>query len=155
MLMWQRILVPTDFSPSSQRALEQAIALAHLTDAVIEVVHVLAPTPAVAASEGLAILTRGETRDDAEEQLDNWLDGIPGGELLARRVLDGEPSREIVAFADRERFDAIVMGTHGRTGLARALIGSVAERVVRHASCPVLTVRAPAQEEREARAEPP
>ena len=118
------------------------MALAHLTDGAVEVVHVVAVAPSVGMAEGIPLYVNDQSlREQAEARLNTWLEGIAGGELLARRVIIGEASREIVELATRERFDVIVMGTHGRTGLAHAFLGSVAERVVRRAGCPVLTVR--------------
>jgi nucleotide-binding universal stress UspA family protein len=134
------ILVPVDFSKPSLDALPHALALARKSEAQLTLLHVIEPLHAdmlidlpqsqrdarVAAHERLAKLA------DATKKV--WL--RTGRELRA-----GHPVDTITALAKRTNADLIVMGTHGRTGLKRCFIGSVAERVVRHALCPVLVVR--------------
>jgi len=85
------------------------------------------------------------TRKWAEESIEHWAGTARDKGLKVRTVLrSGVPYREVVALATDERADLVLMGTHGRGGLDRALLGSVADRVVRLAPCPVLTVRQPA-----------
>jgi universal stress protein A len=138
---WRRILVPTDFSVCSRAALQQALELAAGNRQAVEVVHI------VPGSLGNGVETMLEAYGvppdlvaTAEERLRTWL----GEHTLAPlqwRVLVGDPAREIVALTAEGRYDLVVLGTHGRTGLSRLLLGSVAERVVREAPCPVLTIR--------------
>jgi nucleotide-binding universal stress UspA family protein len=139
----ERILVPTDFSPGSHAALGYAAVFAARFGAVIEVLHVQdeADNPQAAASQ------EAETqRERTESQMDRFLLGTPGleGVKMVRRLRAGNPADAILALAEKERFDLIVLGTRGRTGLKRLVLGSVAEKVMREATCPVLTVRVPA-----------
>jgi nucleotide-binding universal stress UspA family protein len=143
---FRRILVPIDFSPSSRLALEHAKALVTKFGGVLEVLHVVedrvatelwpadghAPSPQIEevllrnAEQGLmACLTKEERAQY--------------GATLT--LLIGPPAMTIVEHAATSRADLIVMGTNGRSGLSHVLVGSVAERVVRTASCPVLVVR--------------
>jgi universal stress protein A len=132
----RRILAATDFSAGAGRALAYAETVARRLGAELVLVHV---------SEALAVVPGSDLaerqRIAAREQLDAQVDELAGRGLAARAVLRaGLPFDEIVAAADAEGADLIVMGTHGRSGLSHLLMGSVAERVVRQASCPVLTV---------------
>ncbi len=135
-----RILVPTDFSGTSDVALEYARALAARFDATLHLLHVL-DDPFVA--EGLAAEAyiteapsiRTSLLEDARTRLSHRVQGCATTEAVF-----GRGATTIVDYAERCGIDLIVMGTHGRTGLAHLLIGSVAERVVRTARCPVLTV---------------
>lgn len=133
-----KILVPMDGSPSSIAALTQALTLAEDVGASIDVLHVNAPAPAVASAEHQA----ERDMESAIAEAKKWL-----GERLSRHTDDGEPIRKILETAAAEHADLIVMGTHGRVGRLHALLGSVAEAVVRSAPCPVLTVRQPDGEE--------
>lgn len=139
------ILVPVDFSPHAQEAMEWALDLARRYDASLLLTHVLQPVPWLAAPDGMtytpadvAASTRNELSGSLEEMRRRVeASGVP----CAAELLDGHPASEIAALARRSAASLIVMGTHGRTGLQHALLGSVAEKVVRHAPCPVLTVR--------------
>ena len=142
-----RILVPTDFSPPSAAALAMAKELAARFGASIQLIHVLEDPYAAGsyAPEVYGYVPAGlrETwQRTAETQL---LAVLPEREREPFRaksaVVFGSPARTIVEYADTNNFDLIVMGTHGRGGVAHLLLGSVAERVVRTAHCPVLTVR--------------
>jgi nucleotide-binding universal stress UspA family protein len=148
MALIQKILVPVDFSESSRAALEYAAELARPFEATIDVVHVWQPptfistaslpeAPTVDAS--LIELVR-KNADEATARLaaDAKKQGLPVREARAE---PGVPARTIVEIAKADGYDLVVIGTHGRTGLSHAVMGSVAERVVRHAQCPVLTVR--------------
>jgi nucleotide-binding universal stress UspA family protein len=126
---FQNILVPVDGSPSSIAALEQALALADEATARIHVLHVNTPEATREMEDAMA---------EAERRL--------GGRLV-RRTEAGEPVRKILETAAAEDADLIVMGTHGRVGRLHALVGSVAEGVLRSAPCPVLTVRRKTGEE--------
>jgi nucleotide-binding universal stress UspA family protein len=137
-----KILVPIDGSPPSLAALWEAVALAEELEAAIDVLHVDSPnrfgvgsTTATAPGAGAqADRTMGEAIEAAQAQL---------GERLSRRSETGDPIRKILDVARSDHFDLIVMGTHGRVGRLHALVGSVAEAVVRSSHCPVLTVRRP------------
>ena len=140
-----RLLVPTDFSPTSDIALQYALDIAP-PDAAIHVLHVVEDLGVTAAypdgfymeSPGL----RGELTDEAHKRLQDIVRRAARPHLtLTTEVLVGWPVAAIVQDAKSRDADLIVMGTHGRSGLAHALLGSVAERVLRTAPCPVLTVR--------------
>lgn len=144
----KRILVPIDFSQHSLTALEYAIDLGAPTGATITVLHVLEPvaysTPAdlyagMATQLGNLL---AEQRRSARQQLDKIVERYgKKGVTLTVLLRDGVAYREIVDAATKGKADLIVQATHGRTGLSHILLGSVAERVVRTAECPVLTVR--------------
>lgn len=144
----KQILVPTDFSPSSWHALELAATLASRYQATVDVLHVW-ELPMLAHPEDLATGSRlpptlvGSLRDHAQLQLERFEASARDKGLQIRRAeaVAGNPYQTIVEAAERGNYDLIVLGTHGRTGVARALLGSVAERVVRHAPCPVLVAR--------------
>jgi nucleotide-binding universal stress UspA family protein len=133
-----RILVATDFSDDSAHALEHAKELARRfgSQIVLHADEMLAVVP----GSNLAV----ERRNAAQEQLDRIAKELNDRELSTVSVLrPGFASEEIVKLARDRVVDLIVMGTHGLTGIAHLLLGSVAEHVVRHAPCPVLTVRSP------------
>jgi len=129
----QRILAPVDLSSCSRSALEFACSLAATCGASVEVLFVSG-----------AGASRGAANDADAAELRRFVASIPGaaGVPLKERVEPGDPRERIVALASGG-FDAIVLGTHGRTGRPRSLAGSVAEGVVRTAACPVITVREP------------
>ena len=131
------ILVPLDGSAPSLAALEHALALAEDYHARIEVLDVIPPSDVVIAGD----------RDEIERAVDAAVDRARAalGERVSRRTVHGDPVWKIIVEAAREGFDLIVMGTHGRVGRLHAMLGSVAEGVVRNAPCPVLTVRAPGE----------
>jgi nucleotide-binding universal stress UspA family protein len=140
MLPVHTILHPTDFSEQSHHALCLACSLARDYNARLILLHVAA-RPVLAYGEGVFVSDSDELRLEASEKL-NHIE--PGPQIRAeRRVEEGDPIDEILHFAAENHVDLIVMGTHGRTGLRRLLMGSVAEQVVRKAPCPVLTVKTP------------
>jgi nucleotide-binding universal stress UspA family protein len=140
-----RILVATDFSPASEGAWLVARRLAGRLRAEIVVLHVLVEAPLF--SEGPFTMKHARSVFEAartwvEKTLGEWAGTATAVGVPARwTVRTGVPYKEIVAAAESERPDLIVMGTQGRGGLDRALLGSVAEKVIRLAPCPVLTVR--------------
>ena len=142
MLAIRTILHPTDFSEPSQNALGLACALARDYGARLIVLHI-AELPTVASAEGVVLPPNPEElRRAAQEQLDRL--PVPHANVRAERRLEqGDAVTEILRVAQEAHADLIVLGTHGRTGLGRLLMGSVAEQVVRKASCPVLTVKTP------------
>jgi nucleotide-binding universal stress UspA family protein len=127
--VFYRIVVPTDFSTCAEEAWALAQRVAHTCGSELVLVHVL----------------EAPLDSEARETLEQWAAKARQRGLKARTVVrTGTPHQEIVALATDERADLVVIGTHGRGGLNRALLGSVADRVVRLAPCPVLTVREPA-----------
>lgn len=151
-----RILVPIDFSPSSRAALEYALFLAAPFRAEVEALHVWEP-PGYVGPDALALLPVGtgqpgwdQTRADVQREVEQLLGRASDRpRAVAVRVEAGEPSDTILRLAREGGADLIVMGTHGRTGLARLLIGSVAEAVLRRSTCPVLTIRVPTKTPRD------
>jgi len=141
MLAVNTILHPTDFSERSLYAFCLACALTRDYGARLIVVHVAAVST-VAYGESVVPPNPEELRAAAQEQL-NRLQAPRTDVRAERRLAEGDAVEEILRVAQEANADLIVMGTHGRTGLRRLLMGSVAEQVVRRASCPVLTVKAP------------
>jgi nucleotide-binding universal stress UspA family protein len=146
--VFYRIVVPTDFSSCAEAAWALAQRLAESSGAELVLAHVLAEAPLY--GEGPFSMEKVRrvydlARKWGEEHVEQWVAAARDKGLTARGVLrTGVPYREILALATDERADLVVIGTHGRGGLDRALLGSVADRVVRLAPCPVLTVREPA-----------
>jgi nucleotide-binding universal stress UspA family protein len=141
----RHILAPTDFSDYSKKAISDAFELARTFGAKLSLLHVIEPLPY--PIEGFAPSAVGaDLLGDLEQQASTELaqvlpDAQEAKVEVTRAVAIGSPSQKIVETAEAEHVDLIVMATHGRTGLSHLLIGSVAERVVRTAPCPVLTVR--------------
>jgi nucleotide-binding universal stress UspA family protein len=141
-----KILVPVDFSRHSLETLRYATTLRNYFAASYVLLHV------VAAGEAEAFATLGGESDEVqsrraaealaelEREAERRRQDVPSLELTCRVVV-GVPFKEICRLAEEENFQLIVIGTHGRTGLSHLLIGSTAERVVQHASCPVLSVK--------------
>jgi len=146
--MFYRIIVPTDFSSCSEEAWRLAQRLAGMSGAELVLTHVLTEAPLF--REGPFIMPKVRevfeaARSFADAALEEWAAKARAEGLSARSMLrSGVAYQEIVALAGDERADLIVIGTHGRGGIDRALLGSVADRVIRLAPCPVLTVREPA-----------
>lgn len=143
MIAWKKICCAVDFEVHSRVAMAQAADLATTFDAELTLVHVVAP-PLAAASDVL-VSSRGLARAEAEEAeaaLARWRADAErrAGRPVSASVLEGEPAAEILRHAREERCDLLVLGTHGRTGMSRLVLGSVAERVARRAPCPVLVV---------------
>lgn len=156
-----RILVPIDFSASSRAAIEYAFFLAGAFGAEVVVLHVREPIGYV-GPETLALVATvpgqpspERMRADAAREVEQALaaaGGRPRGVQV--RVEAGDPAGTILAVAGDVEADLVVMGTHGRTGLSRLVVGSVAELVIRRSSRPVLVVRGPQGAVRAARAVP-
>ena len=167
---FQTILAPVDFSPYASEALQYAAMLAKRFDAMLLVLHVIDKDFEIVAAHhgsggrglpapllGPFAATLDETtrrtetvaidlREQAEAALQRFVLDVGSGLRLEKRVAVGHPFEQILEMSQREAIDLIVMGTHGRTGLGHAMMGSVAERVARLAPCPVLMVKAPASE---------
>lgn len=144
----KRILVPTDFSETADKALVYAKDLATRIGASLHLVHVFKDPYAVAACapEGYATVPAEMHERALEEVRERLLERLDADEEQqfrgSRGVVRGLTAPQIVDYAANQDIDLIVIGTHGRRGVAHLLLGSVAEHVVRTAACPVLTVRA-------------
>jgi nucleotide-binding universal stress UspA family protein len=145
--MYERVLVPTDRSSEMDRVVAHAASLAEVHGGTLDFVYVVntaafANLPMETSWDGLS-----ETlREEGEAALAAAAEKA-GDVPTERHLLEGGPSREITAYAERTGADLVVMGTHGRGGIDRILLGSVAERVVRSSPVPVLTVRVGKDEE--------
>lgn len=141
---WRRIVHATDFSAASEPAFAQALEIARRERAELVLVHVLEPISPFPGGDD-----RARHRDlrivmeaSARRALGPLLARAKHARVSARGVVtEGWPPEEIVKLARKRRADLIVVGTHGRTGMKRLMLGSVAERVILLAPCPVLTVR--------------
>lgn len=141
-----RMLVPTDFSSPSDLALEYAADMASRYGASIHLLHVMEDPALTAAYPDVYFVEfpalRQEMIEDAERRLaESLTQRVPANVKTTTHVVTGRPARVIAQEATDRGIDLIVMGTHGRGGLAHLMLGSVAERVLRMAPCPVLTVR--------------
>ncbi|HEX2675681.1 MAG TPA: universal stress protein [Polyangiales bacterium] len=142
---FRKILVPVDFSDHSEHAVEVAADMARRYGATMTLVHV--HQPVLYALPDSFILYPSEQLEGVlvvfREKLEAMKRALyaDGAMRIDTQVLVGIPVSSIVEHTKANQYDLIVMGTHGRTGVSHALIGSVAERVVRKATCPVLTVR--------------
>ena len=148
MITLNHVLVATDFGEASDAALNYGKALARTFGAALHVIHVTDDLashimPPALSPINLGPLQAGLERD-AQEMLDARISGEDLLELRARTaiVTSITPGQAILDYAGHADIDLIIVGTHGRTGLAHLFLGSIAERIVRSAPCPVLTVRA-------------
>lgn len=134
----QRVLVPVQSISESTNVLQFACDLAQRWGAELHLLHVI-PRSGHTTLVGTDSTARHAA---ARDELESWLQGIPpAGVPVLRSVQEGVPADEIIRYAEEHRISQIVMGTHGRSGLSHVMLGSVAERVMRHAPCPVLTIR--------------
>ncbi len=140
-----KILCPTDFSAPAEKAFEYAVFLAESQKADLALLHVVDQLHGftyyyeILAITPMEIVARMTKR--AHQDLQTLVDRVKGTVNATEAVRDGKTWVEICDAAKEEKADIIVIGSHGRTGLSHVMIGSVAETVVRHASCPVLVVR--------------
>lgn len=134
--MYDAILLPADGSPGSEAAIEHGIDLAALTDATVHAVHVAEVTDfGDVAEDDEDLVTQGHeivqpvvaTAEEADLE-------------VVETVLEGTPHERLVEYARRNAIDAIVIGTHGKSGISRVLLGSTAEKVIRESPVPVVTV---------------
>jgi nucleotide-binding universal stress UspA family protein len=143
----KRILWPTDFSPLSRHAAKYARGFRDVFKAELHVLHVITPpvTPdlnVMLPAEPPAAFSSEELHTMGREFLQRTIREEFGDEKgILYKTLLGTPWNGICEYAEKNEIDLIIIGTHGRTGLTRALMGSTAERVVQHASCPVLVVK--------------
>jgi nucleotide-binding universal stress UspA family protein len=150
MLNLKKILYPTDFSEYSLAALPYAVGLAQQNDAELYCLYVVEiPQEEYLTSEYMVPLNVPHVPEDkilrnARARMDRFIaDKVSGIDKVTSRVLVGVPFVEIIRYARDQSIDLIVIGTHGHSALAAMLLGTVAEKVVRKAPCPVLTVRHP------------
>ena len=141
MIPIRKILVPTDFSPNSDVALRYACEFALKYGAELHLLHVIEDL--ISEYDGITSLpgdARAQIKAEAERRIASLLTDWKGPAVV-RKTHAGTPFLEILRYAQDNSIDLIVLGTHGRSALSQVFIGSVAERVVRHARVPVLTVR--------------
>jgi nucleotide-binding universal stress UspA family protein len=139
----KRILLPVDFSEPSRKALQYARSFARQFNAEVLLLHVVeivpVPAPMVLVQD---TVTQGKVHEEAAKRLSEWRKEL-APEVSVRAVVSEalDAPRQILAAATENNVDLIILGTHGRTGLAHLFVGSTAEKVVRRAPCPVLIVR--------------
>jgi nucleotide-binding universal stress UspA family protein len=146
--MFVRILVPVDYSPSSRASAEYALKLAAKVGATVDVVHVW-DKPAY-VSDAVMVRRAGEEqrslaeliRENAESEMKEFVSSlsVPPGVSFGQRLVSGDPVGTLCSELKKGEHQLVVIGTHGRTGLAHVLLGSVAERLIRLSPVPVLTV---------------
>jgi nucleotide-binding universal stress UspA family protein len=146
MIRLNRILVPTDLSEFSQHAVRYGCEFARRFKAELHLLTVVQDVVAMIPEPGMAFPAPGEYMQELRDASLEALARVPdeeaaAGLTISREVRSGTPFVEIVRFARDIDADLVVIGTHGRSGLAHVLLGSTAEKVVRKAPCPVLTVR--------------
>jgi nucleotide-binding universal stress UspA family protein len=151
MLPFKKILYPTDFSEASYEALKAANELALHFSTELYLVHVVSPNPIAEASTDFSGTADLSVLEEMETSAKNLLQGIvkqkvPKELHTHQIVVLGGAADEIIRIGEEEKVDLIVIATHGQTGWRHLVFGSVAERVVRLAPCPVLTIRAPHEE---------
>ena len=144
--MARRILHPSDFSSASRAAFRKAIDMAKASRAELLLLHVVSPVVPVPGdgyvSPEMYDQLSASSRAWAQKRLDSLVAQAKRSRARVKGfILEGAASDEIVRFARARRVELIVMGTHGRKGIAKLFVGSVADRVVAAATCPVLTVR--------------
>lgn len=147
-VQYQRILHATDFSPLSAHAMAHALKLAQTFGAQLHLLHVVDEAAYYWVAAGPDALPLGPLPVDLAKTAENLMQRlvqthVPAGMVCVHKVIVGRPFVEIIRYAEEEKCSLIVVGTHGRGAIVHALMGSTAERVVRKAPCPVLTVRDP------------
>ncbi|HTT69784.1 MAG TPA: universal stress protein [Anaeromyxobacteraceae bacterium] len=141
---WKKVLCPIDFSEPARAALTAAVEIARQFDAELVLFHAY-QLPGYTLPEGSVVASPKMLQElavQAENHLVEWkrlAESLGAPRVKAEKGI-GEPALEIVDLAREQGFDLVVVGTHGRTGLRHALLGSVAERVVRRVGCPVLSI---------------
>ena len=144
--LFRRVLCAVDFSPSNKMTIEMARQIAETNKGTVILFHVV-PMPIEAIGQPLMVEPIRAGEDDARQRINRIAsDSLTHSyEIL---VVTGDPATSIIESAKEQGADLIVMATHGRTGISHLFLGSVAERVVRESSVPVMTVRAPSQKHR-------
>jgi nucleotide-binding universal stress UspA family protein len=154
-LRLQKIVLPTDFSGCANYALPYAASIARATGATIICVHVVEPVVPAVGYTGLAEpMPIADISDQLEDSAERQLPKLAEceeceGLKIEEVIVHGDAAAEIVRVAEEHDADLVVISSHGRTGLGRIIFGSTAEAVVRHATCPVLVVKPPPEEETE------
>ncbi len=149
MTEWKKILCAIDFSELSRIAMLHAAERARAAGAELTLVNVIPRPHASMLADDMLAPTKSEITEQLLEEMDRkmvpWRDEAAkvSGAPVRTRILVGDAADKLVRFARDDRTDLVVVGTHGRTGVARALLGSVAEKVVREAPCSVLVARRP------------
>jgi nucleotide-binding universal stress UspA family protein len=138
--MYDRILLPTDGSVEMEHVVDHAASLAAIHDATIHAIYVVdtgrfASLPTDNSWEGITQMLR-EEGELALDDVERFAEGVP----VETAMVEGDPANEILDYAEENDCDVVLMGTHGRGGINRLLLGSVAERVVRRSPVPVITV---------------
>jgi nucleotide-binding universal stress UspA family protein len=142
----ERILVPIDFSDHSKKALRYAKEMAAIYGARLQLLHVIEepiyPAFYTTAHNAVSFTSKPDVRAEAEKEMERFLKETSGTDFAADiNVINGRAARDIVKFAESNATDLIVIATHGLTGIKHLLMGSVAEKVVRLAPCPVFTMK--------------
>jgi len=148
MKKFQKILWPTDFSNPSYKALEAALDLARTYRAELWLMHVIPPMPSLSGPELPGSFDAGRFQSVLEKSAVSSMENvkkkrIPRGVKVQSLIVQGSPAHEITEVARKKRFDLIVIATHGQAGFKHLLFGSVAEKVMRHSTVPVLIIRSP------------
>ncbi len=146
MLPLKKILCPIDFSEHSLRALENAIELADKFESELILINVVAPFPVLPATPHPISFNIQNYEDELVEtslqSLKNIaMEKIPKKTIIILEVMQGDASSKIIEYAKDQQIDLIILSTHGTGALKHFLFGSVAEKVLRHSSCPVLTIK--------------
>jgi len=143
MIELKSILLPTDFSETALAATRYGIEFARRFQASLHLLHVIEdPVVYLPMFESYPLPSRGDFENYAQTALDNWIVDEDVSDIdIRRNWVHGSPFVEIMRYAREQENDLIIVGTHGRGFTAHLLMGSVAEKVVRKAPCPVLTVR--------------
>jgi nucleotide-binding universal stress UspA family protein len=146
-MTFRKILAPVDYSANSRVSLGLAVDLARKFSAGLEIVHVW-DRPTYLTEAMMTVHGTGERRltdliaENAEHDMQTFLTEVPLPSDLpyGHHLLSGDPASELLREIEKGAYDLVVLGTHGRSGLSRLLLGSIAEKIVRHAAVPVLTV---------------
>lgn len=152
MFKFENILVPTDFSEYSDHSLEYAKSLAKSTGSTLSLMHVI-ETTLMPATYGLSSHTRivdaqSESEKLAQKKLDDKMGKLAGeGFSVKTELVHGSAAEKIIEYAKKNKVDAICIATQGSSGLERFLFGSVTEKVLRTAPCPVIAIRLPEYED--------
>jgi nucleotide-binding universal stress UspA family protein len=142
-VLFQKILIAIDSEPVAAHAADIAAELARLAEAEMAFIHVIDPELVNAADTGIQpAVFAASVKEEAKKLIDDFRKRLPPQATALDFIQVGSPLTEIVKAAKDWPADLIVIGSHGRAGIKRALLGSVAEGVMRHAPCPVLVVRA-------------
>jgi len=142
----RQILFASDFSRASRKAFTAAIKAAKSSHATLTIVHVLAPLTPIGPDQYVGPDTWQEIDEESRRWATGHLDALAAkaraaGVRVKAFLVDGHPAKEVTRFAKKLHADLLVIGTHGRTGFAKLLLGSVASHIVATSTCPVMTVR--------------